>query len=146
MVRLKIEIKLLKPYLNILELKKMKLDTVTVLKNLFTDPAAGRKFIPDLKAFQSAIYAVAKVAEAFDIDDNLFRYLPFDDVYQLHESTFMNVYLCEGNSALFGDDRMPLSKDLAEVAAKADKGPIVSEGEVSRPVALSYRITQRFGR
>ena len=95
--------------------KKMKLDTVTVLRNLFTDPEAGKKLIPDLNAFQSAIYNVAKVAEAFDIDDNLFRYLPFGNVVQFHEQNFLSAYLNQCNSELNGAIRLPLNKPLVDV-------------------------------
>ncbi|MBO5562592.1 MAG: histidine-type phosphatase [Bacteroidales bacterium] len=90
-------------------------DTVTVLRNLFTDPVAGKALIPNINYFQYSIYATAKVAEAFDIDDNLFRYLPFDVVYQYHESNFLSAYLNQCNSELNGDLRMPRAKDMADV-------------------------------
>ena len=111
-------------------------DTVSVFGNLFKDPEAGKKYVKNNYFFHYSIYAIAKVAEAFDVNDNLFRYLPFADVYQLHESTFMNVYLCEGNSALFGDERMPLSKDLADVLfAQAEA---VISGQSKRAADLTF--------
>lgn len=111
-------------------------DTVGVYKNLFKDPEAGKKYVKNNFFFHYSIYAIAKVAEAFDVNDNLFRYLPFEDVYQLHESTFMNVYLCEGNSALFGDERMPMSKELADVLiSQADA---VVSGQSDRAADLTF--------
>ena len=111
-------------------------DTVTVFRNLFKDPEAARKYVKNIYFFHYAIFAIAKVAEAFDVDDNLFRYLPFDDVYQLHESTFMNVYLNEGNSDVNGDLRRPLSKDLADVlVAQADA---VVSGQSDRAADLTF--------
>lgn len=111
-------------------------DTTGVFRNLFRNPEAGKKYVKNNFFFHYAIYAIAKVAEAFDVNDNMFRYLPFADVYQLHESTFMNVYLCEGNSALFGDERMPLSKDLADVLiGQADA---VIEGKSNRAADLTF--------
>ena len=91
------------------------LDTVAVLRNLFTDPAAARKLIPNLDQFQSCIYAVAKVADPFDIDDNLFRYLPFGNVVQFHEQNFLSAYLNQCNSELNGALRLPLNKPLVDV-------------------------------
>lgn len=90
-------------------------DTVTVLKNLFKDPAAGKAYIQNLDMFQYSVYAVAKIAEANDINDNLFRYLPFDAVYTFHESNFLSAYLNQCNSELNGDLRMPIAKDLVDV-------------------------------
>ena len=95
--------------------KKMELDTVTVLRNLFTDPEAARKYVPDVAAFQGAVYSVAKVAEAFDIDDNLFRYLPFGNVVRFHEQNFLPAYLNQCNSELNGPLRLPLNKPLADI-------------------------------
>ena len=90
-------------------------DTIGVFRNLFKDPEAGKKYVKNNYFFQFSIFAIARVAEAFDVNDNLFRYLPFDVMYALHESTFMNVFLNEGNSKENGDLRMPLSKDLCDV-------------------------------
>lgn len=95
--------------------EKMPWDTVTVLRNLFTDPAAGRKLIPDLGAFQAAVYAVAKVADPFDLEGDLFRYLPFENVVRFHELNFLSAYLNQCNSALNGELRLPLNKPLADI-------------------------------
>lgn len=90
-------------------------DQETVFHNLFCDPQAGKTLVKDVNTFQHGIYAVAKVAEAYDIEDNLFRYLPFDVVYQFHEANFLSAYLNQCNSQLNGDLRMPLAKDLVDV-------------------------------
>ena len=91
------------------------LDTVAVLRNLFTDPAAARKLIPNLDMFQSCIYAVAKVSDPFDIPDNMYRYLPFENVVQFHEQNFLSAYLNQCNSELNGPLRLPLNKPLVDV-------------------------------
>ena len=93
----------------------IKLDTVAVLRNLFTDPAAARKLIPNIIAFQNAIYDVARVADPFDIQENLFRYLPFENVVQFHEQNFLSAYLNQCNSELNGELRLPLNKPLVDV-------------------------------
>lgn len=112
------------------------LDTVTVLRNLFTDPAAGRKLIPDLERFQAAIYATAKVAEAFDIDDNLFRYLPFENVVRFHEDNFLSAYLNQCNSELNGELRLPRAKQLADVLVR--QADDVITGKVQRAADLTF--------
>ena len=91
------------------------LDTVVVMRNLFTDPAAARKIIPDINAFQNAIYDVARVSDPFDIPDNLFRYLPFENVVLFHEQNFLSAYLNQCNSELNGYLRLPLNKPLVDV-------------------------------
>ncbi|MBR1707178.1 MAG: histidine-type phosphatase [Bacteroidales bacterium] len=90
-------------------------DTVTVMRNLFTDPAAARRFVPDIVRFEKDIFETAAIADAFDIEDNMFRYLPFDLVYQLHERKILDAYLGQCNSVEFGDRRMPRAGDLARV-------------------------------
>jgi len=111
-------------------------DSVTVFKNLFKDPAAGRQFVRNAYFFQYSIFATARVAEAFDINDNLFRYLPFDVVYRLHENIFLSAYLNQCNSELNGHLRMPRSKELVDVlVAQADK---VVKGESDRAADLTF--------
>ena len=111
-------------------------DSVTVFKNLFKNPEEGKRFVRNTFFFQYSIYATARVAEAFDINDNLFRYLPFDVMYQLHESTFLNAYLNQCNSELNGHLRMPRAKELVDVLiAQADK---VVSGESDRAADLTF--------
>lgn len=111
-------------------------DSVTVFKNLFKNPEEGKRFVRNTFFFLYSIYATARVAEAFDINDNLFRYLPFDVMYQLHESTFLNAYLNQCNSELNGHLRMPRAKELVDVLiAQADK---VVSGESDRAADLTF--------
>ena len=111
-------------------------DTVTVFRNLFQDPEAGKQYVKNVGLFQYAIYATAKVAEAFDIDDNLFRYLPFDNVYRFHESNFLSAYLNQCNSELNGDLRLPRAKMLVDVLiGQADA---VIDGKRQRAADLCF--------
>lgn len=93
-------------------------DSVTILKNLFLNPSEGKTIVGNTDMFQYCVYAVAKIAEANDINDNLFRYLPFDAVYRFHESSFLSAYLNQCNSQLNGDLRMPRAKDLVDILIK----------------------------
>lgn len=111
-------------------------DSMTVFRTLFKDPSAGEKYVKNKYFFHYSIFAVARTAEAFDVDDNLFRYLPFADVYRFHESVFLNDYLNQCNSVLNGDERMKLSRDLADVLfSQADE---VISGASKRAADLTF--------
>ena len=106
------------------------------LANLFQDPEEGKKYVPNPDMFLYSIYAVAKAAEAFDINDNLFRYLPFETVYRYHEQQFLSAYLNECNSELNGDIRLPLNKPLVDtLIAQADR---VVNGSSDRAADLTF--------
>lgn len=89
-------------------------DIEPVLKTLFQNPEEARKYIRKGDSFVNYIFETAREAEANDINDNLFRYLPFDLMYQLHERHFMKAYLNQCNSELNGDLRLPLNKPLVD--------------------------------
>jgi len=115
-------------------------DSTTVFCNLFRDPEAGKKLVgeklPGAAVFQQLIYYVAKVAEANDINDNLFRYLPFDVVYRFHEQQFLSAYLNQCNSQLNGDLRLRLNKPLVDtLVTQADR---VVCGMSDRAVDLTF--------
>ena len=115
-------------------------DSETVFHNLFKNPEAGKQLVVEklhsADAFQQLIYYVAKVAEANDINDNLFRYLPFDVVYRFHEQQFLSAYLNQCNSELNGDLRLPLSKPLVDtLVAQADR---VVSGKSNRAADLTF--------
>ena len=112
------------------------LDKEAFLHNLFTDPEAGKKLVGDPVAFQNAMYATARVAEAFDIDDNLFRYMPFGNVVIFHELAFLPAYLNECDSELNGDIRIPLNKPLVDVLVR--QADAVIEGKVRRAADLTF--------
>lgn len=115
-------------------------ESETVFHNLFQDPEAGKKLVMErlhsADVFQQLIYYVAKVAEANDINDNLFRYLPFDVVYRFHEQQFLSAYLNECNSELNGDLRLPLNTPLVDtLVAQANR---VVSGQSNRAADLTF--------
>ena len=117
-------------------LPRQPIDTAAVFKNLFQDPEAGKKYVPHVGMFLYSIYAVAKVAEAYDIEDNLMRYLPFDEVYNQHRQQFLSAYLNQCNSELNGDIRLPLAKELVDtLVAQADR---VASGASNRAADLTF--------
>ena len=107
-----------------------------VCKTLFQQPEAGKKLIPNAAMFLYGIYATAKMAEANDLEDNLFRYLPFDEVYRQHEQQFLSAYLNQCNSELNGDLRLPLAKELVDtLLAQANR---VVSGASNRAADLCF--------
>ena len=118
------------------QMPRRPVDTMAVFANLFKDPEAGRKYVPHVGMFFYSIYAVAKVAEANDIEDNLFRYLPFDEVYNQHQRNFLDAYLNQCNSELNGDLRLPRAKEMVDtLVAQADR---VISGASLRAADLTF--------
>ena len=115
-------------------------DSTTVFNNLFRDPEAGKKLVAEklhsAEVFQLLIYYVAKAAEAYDINENIFRYLPFDAVYRFHEQQFLSAYLNQCNSQLNGDLRLSLEKPLVDtLVVQADR---VVSGKSDRAADLTF--------
>lgn len=115
-------------------------DSTTVFNNLFRDPEAGKKLVAEklhsAEVFQLLIYYVAKAAEAYDINENIFRYLPFDAVYRFHEQQFLSAYLNQCNSQLNGDLRLSLEKPLVDtLVVQADR---VVSGRSDRAADLTF--------
>lgn len=97
-------------------------DTVAVLSRFFTDPERGREICRTTNRLISSVYYVARSAEAFDIDDNLFGFLPWDLVVHRSRRSVVSAYLGQCNSLALGDQRMPRSEKLAlEIVRKADE-------------------------
>lgn len=115
-------------------------DSTTVFNTLFRDPEAGKKLVAEklhsAEVFQLLIYYVAKAAEAYDINENIFRYLPFDAVYRFHEQQFLSAYLNQCNSQLNGDLRLSLEKPLVDtLVVQADR---VVSGRSDRAADLTF--------
>ena len=97
--------------------KTIQWDNETVYKTLFTDPEAAKKLIPNAWDFQNAIYDCARVSDPFDIPDNMFRYLPFEN-------------------ELNGEIRMPRSQELVDtLISQADA---VIAGKVQKAADLCF--------
>lgn len=103
-------------------LKKVKVDTVQVLRRLFTDPEAGRLMAGDVDRFQKKIWYVARVARSSGIKDNVYRHLPEDVIYKWWDYFNREIYIRQGNSVEFGDERMKRTEPLVDdIVAKADE-------------------------
>ena len=116
--------------------KSVPWDNETVYKTLFTDPEAAKKLIPDAWDFQNAIYDCARVSDPFDIPDNMFRYLPFENVVHFHELNFLSAYLNQCDSKLNGEIRIPRSQELVDtLVSQADA---VISGKVQKAADLCF--------
>ena len=112
--------------------KPLEHDSLQVLRTLFTNPDAARSLVPSLVRFERDIFTTAKIAEPFDINDTLMRYLPFDFVMDRYMSSVMRAYLGQCNSLELGDLRMRESEDLVRVlVTEADEaiagGPVAAD-------------------
>ena len=86
--------------------------------------------------FQNAIYDCARVSDPFDIPDNMFRYLPFENVVHFHELNFLSAYLNQCDSKLNGEIRMPRSQELVDtLISQADA---VIAGKVQKAADLCF--------
>ena len=96
-------------------------DTLGVLTSLFTDPVAAKAFAGSPRALTDAVFYTADIAEDFDIEDNLFRFLPFDAIYRRWAKKNISLYTGQCNSAEAGDLRCAVAKPTVDdIVAKAD--------------------------
>ncbi|MBO4339836.1 MAG: histidine-type phosphatase [Bacteroidales bacterium] len=97
-------------------------DTTAILARLFKDPDYARSHIQSVYRLQRNVYQVAKAAEAFDINENLFDLLPEEAVYRWSDCSSMSMYLRQCNSLMMGDVRMPRARLLVDdIVRRADE-------------------------
>lgn len=97
-------------------------DTLGVLSRLFTDVAKSRSFVKSARSLTENVWNTAIIAEDFDIDDNLFRFLPFDAIYKRWAQSNVSLYTGHCNSVESGDERVPMAQSCVEdIVAKADE-------------------------
>ena len=103
-------------------LTAVQVDTMAAYSRIFTDPERGKAIFKKPYRLFSYIYSLARITEAFDIEENLFRFLPWDAVLSDFNSGALSAYLQQCNSEPFGDERMPRASSLAnEMVRKADE-------------------------
>lgn len=97
-------------------------DTVGVLNTIFTDVAKARTFVTSSRSLTENLWNTAIISEDFDIEDNLFRFLPFDALYKRWAQNNVFLYTGHCNSVESGDDRVPMAQSCVEdIVAKADE-------------------------
>lgn len=98
------------------------IDTMAVFERFFTDPVRGKALAGKTRTFVSAIFSLAQFAEAYDINENRFSFLPWEAVTTAYARHILSFYLGRCNSATFGDEHLQYAKPLVtEIVQKADE-------------------------
>lgn len=95
-------------------LTSIPIDTTAVYERFFTDTARGRQLTGKPRSFISAIFNLARFAEAYDIEENRYSFLPWEAVVTTYARHALQSYLSYCNSVAYGDEA------LKEVAVLAD--------------------------
>ena len=112
-------------------------DTVTVMKRLFTDQAKAHQIVGKVDPFQNSIVATASIAEDFDIEENVYRYLPIDVIYRSWSSNNKFLYYHNGNSPEYGRNLMPASESLVkDIITKADDA--LERGDIAADLRFGH--------
>ena len=97
-------------------------DTLGVMSRIFTDPQRARSIVSSPRQLTEAVWNTAIIAEDFDIEDNLFRFLPFDAIYRRWAQSNLSLYLGHGNSFEAGAERVAMAASCVEdIVTKADE-------------------------
>lgn len=97
-------------------------DTLGVLSRIFTDVPKALTFVSSPRRLTEKVFNTAVVAEDFDIEENLYRFLPFDAIYRRWAQNNLFLYLGHCNSVDAGYQRVPLAESCVEdIVAKADE-------------------------
>jgi len=102
--------------------RQMPDDTLGVLPKLFTDVDKALTFVDSPRRLTENVFNTAVVAEDFDIEENLYRFLPFDAIYRRWAQNNLMLYMGHCNSATSGAQRVPLAQSCVEdIVKKADE-------------------------
>lgn len=97
-------------------------DSSYVMRTLFTDSTAARRFIPNIEKFEKDIFNAGAVADAFEMEHSPFRFLPFDALYKWFDSENLILFLANCNCPEFVEERMKSTEPLVnDMIAKADE-------------------------
>ena len=119
-----------KPILDSLR-NAMSVDFDAAVLPLFTDAAAMKRLVPNTKYFTLAIFGTARTSAAFEVEFDVFRFLPFDVIYAWMEYNNLNMYLGQCNSAQFGDLRMAAATGVSENIVRCADEAIAGNGPAS---------------
>ena len=118
-------------------LQRLPDDTLGVLTRLFTDPVRARRIVKSPRHLTEDIWNTAIIAEDFDIEDNLFRFLPFDALYRRWAQSNLSLYQGHCNSLEAGAQRLPLAKSCVDdIVEKADEA--IASGAVAADLRFGH--------
>ena len=84
-------------------------------RRIFKDPEAGAALIPDPDRFQHLVWTLARAGKASGVEEDMFRHLPDDVLSKWREYTLTSIYMQQGNSIEYGEDRMKRTEPLVRV-------------------------------
>ncbi|MBR6457118.1 MAG: hypothetical protein IKS71_00840 [Bacteroidales bacterium] len=112
-------------------------DTLGVMTTVFTDPVAAREFVHSPRILTECIFYTADIAEDFDIEENLFRFLPFDAIYLRWARKNVSLYTGQCNSVEGGAGRCAIAKPSADdIVAKADEA--IASGDCAADLRFGH--------
>jgi len=83
------------------------------------------------------VWNTAIIAEDFDIEDDLFRFLPFDALYRRWAQSNIGLYTGHCNSVEAGAERVPMARTAVEdIVAKADEA--IATGEYAADLRFGH--------
>lgn len=112
-------------------------DTIHIYERLFTDAQKGRELAPDSDKLQKSIYYVARIAKSSGVEANVFRHLDISTMYKWWDYSNRNMYINNGNSVEFGDERTARCHPLIiEILNGADEA--ISTGSVAADLKFAH--------
>ena len=98
------------------------IDTMAIYARYFKDPVRGKELTGKPRRFVSAIFNLARFAEAYDIEENWYSFLPWEAVVTTYARHALQGYLAYCNSVPYGDEALKKMGLLAnEIISKADE-------------------------
>ena len=82
---------------------------------IFTDPARGLALMGDPEKFQHKVWTAAREGKASGVEADMFRHLPESVVRKWWADEVRDLYMRQGNSFEFGEERMKRTEPLVQV-------------------------------
>ena len=121
-------------------------DTTYFFQRMFTDPEKAKAITGNASRFQSSAMSIACMGESFEVDDDMYRFFPFDAVYKSYENSAMSLYLQHCNSVELGKEAVSIAKPLVEdIVNKADEALRTGEYCVDLRFGHDFPILTLFG-
>jgi len=112
-------------------------DTMHIYERLFTDVAKGHILAPDYDRLQRYIYNVARIAKSSGVQTNVYRHLDISSIYKWWDRSNRNMYMYNGNSVEWGDERIPRCHPLViEILSGADAA--IENGNVAADLKFGH--------
>lgn len=114
-------------------------DTVYTAKLLFTNPALAyeKGVVKKMSQLMDNIYQTATVTEDFDLDYDVFRFLPFDAIYKRWLYGNLDLYMHHANSVEYGEKICALAEPaIVDIVEKADE--VIASGEYAADLRFGH--------